>query len=162
MCLPCLLSHQVHLEYPSMLSTTIYSLHHHEHPLTTFLCHRWQEQKAQNGHHSKKPQVKVNTWSKRNCYVRVERSAWLELAGYDRVALPVVNGVSASGTQWEHWDYGSMGDMWWRGRGSYPRRTRWFRGSLWFLRNELDWHKNSDLGSEVGTDIGLNSTTLCL
>ena len=33
------------------------------------------------------------------CYVRVERLARLEQAGYDQVALPVVNRVSASGTQ---------------------------------------------------------------
>ena len=33
------------------------------------------------------------------CYVRVERSARLELAGYDQVSLLVVNGASASGTQ---------------------------------------------------------------
>ena len=33
------------------------------------------------------------------CYVRVERSARLELAGYDQVSWPVVDGVSASGTQ---------------------------------------------------------------
>ena len=30
-----------------------------------------------------------------DCYIRVERSARLEQAGYDQVALPVVNGVSA-------------------------------------------------------------------
>ena len=35
----------------------------------------------------------------RRCYVRVERSARLELAGYDQVALPVVNGASALGTR---------------------------------------------------------------
>ena len=33
-----------------------------------------------------------------NCYVRVECSARLELAGYDQVALPIVNRASASGT----------------------------------------------------------------
>ena len=64
------------------------------------------------------------------CYVRAERSAWLEQEGYDQVTLLVVNGASASGTQWEHSDYGSMGDTWWRGRGRSPRRTRWFRGSV--------------------------------
>ena len=37
--------------------------------------------------------------SKHNCYVRVERSARLEQAGYDQVALPVVNGAYASGTR---------------------------------------------------------------
>ena len=31
-----------------------------------------------------------------------------------------------------------------------------------FREKKLDWHKNSDLRSEVGTDIGLNSTTLRL
>ena len=35
------------------------------------------------------------TW----CYVRAERSARLEQEGYDRVALPVVHGVYASGTR---------------------------------------------------------------
>ena len=33
------------------------------------------------------------------CYIRVECSARLEQAGYDPIALPVVNGASASGTQ---------------------------------------------------------------
>ena len=33
------------------------------------------------------------------CYVRVEHSAQLELAGYDQVTLPVVNGASASSTR---------------------------------------------------------------
>ena len=33
------------------------------------------------------------------CYVRVERSARLEQAGYDQVALPIVNGASVSGTR---------------------------------------------------------------
>ena len=32
---------------------------------------------------------------KRECYVRVERSAQLEQAGYNQVALPIVNGASA-------------------------------------------------------------------
>ena len=44
----------------------IYSIHHSEHPLTTYLHHRWQEQKAQNQHHSKKPPVGENTWSEHN------------------------------------------------------------------------------------------------
>ena len=33
------------------------------------------------------------------CYVQAERPAQLELRGYDRVALLVVDGASASGTQ---------------------------------------------------------------
>ena len=33
------------------------------------------------------------------CYVQVECLAQLELAGYDQVALPIVNGASASGTR---------------------------------------------------------------
>ena len=33
------------------------------------------------------------------CYVRAERSARLELRGYDQVALLVVDGASASGTR---------------------------------------------------------------
>ena len=33
------------------------------------------------------------------CYVRVERSARLELVGYDQVSLPVASEASASGTQ---------------------------------------------------------------
>ena len=37
--------------------------------------------------------------NQKRCYVRVERSTRLEQAGYDQVALPVVNGASASGTQ---------------------------------------------------------------
>ena len=30
---------------------------------------QWQEQKAQNWHHSKKPHVKTNAWSERNTHV---------------------------------------------------------------------------------------------
>ena len=37
-----------------------------------------------------------------------------------------------------------------------------FQGSLQVRCNKLDWHKNSDLGSEVGTGTGLNSTALRL
>ena len=33
------------------------------------------------------------------CYVQAERSTRLEWEGYDQVALPVVNGASASGTR---------------------------------------------------------------
>ena len=34
-----------------------------------------------------------------------------------------------------------------------------FRGSVGSAQQRLDWHKNSDLRSEVGFDTGLNSTT---
>ena len=34
-----------------------------------------------------------------------------------------------------------------------------FRGSVGSVQSRLDRHKNSDLGSEVGTITGLNSTT---
>ena len=34
-----------------------------------------------------------------------------------------------------------------------------FRGSVGSVQSRLDRHKNSDLGSEVGTVTGLNSTT---
>ena len=37
-----------------------------------------------------------------------------------------------------------------------------FRGSAGSAQLKLDWHKNSDLGSEVGKSTGLNSTTLLL
>ena len=49
-----------------MPSVTIYSLHHSEHSLSTDLHCRWQEQRAQNWCHSKKPQVEGNAWSERN------------------------------------------------------------------------------------------------
>ena len=58
------------------------------------------------------------------CYVRAERSARLELEGYDLAVWLVVNEASASGTRWEHSDCGNKDDTWWRGRGRYPRRTR--------------------------------------
>ena len=51
---------------PPCLPDTIYSLSHSEHPLTTYLRRRWQEQKAQNRRHSKKPHVETNAWSERN------------------------------------------------------------------------------------------------
>ena len=51
---------------PPRLSNTIYSLSHSEHPLTTYLRRRWQEQKARNRCHSKKPHVKTNARSERN------------------------------------------------------------------------------------------------
>ena len=81
----------------------------------------------------------VNDWvntQKNNlvCYVRVERSARLERAGYDQVAWLIVTRDFASGTRWEHSDYDNTGDMWWQGHGRYPRHTWWFRGSLQVLR----------------------------
>ena len=51
---------------PPRLQNIIYSLHHSEHPLTTHLHRRWQEQKAQRGRHSKKPLVEMNAQSERN------------------------------------------------------------------------------------------------
>ena len=64
--LPCLLYHQVCLEYSSTPSDTIYSIHHSEHPLTTHLHCKWQEQKTQNQCHTKKPQVMASTQSECN------------------------------------------------------------------------------------------------
>ena len=43
-----------------------------------------------------------------------------------------------------------------RGHGGYPRHTRWFRGSVGSAQWRLDWHKNSDLGSECYISIGLH------
>ena len=51
---------------PPRPPNTIYSLSHSEHPLTTYLRRRWQEQKAQNRRHSKKPHVKTNAQSEHN------------------------------------------------------------------------------------------------
>ena len=93
------------------------------------------------------------------CYVRVECSARLELSGCDQDVLLAGDGASALSTLSEHWGYGSMGDTWWRGHGRYPRRTRCSGESAGSLQQILDWHKNSDLGSEVGIGTGLNSTT---
>ena len=45
---------------------TIYSLSHSEHPLTTYLRHRWQEQKVQHRRHSQKPHIETNARSERN------------------------------------------------------------------------------------------------
>ena len=67
-CSPCLLYHQVCLEYPSTPSDTIYSLHHSEHPLTTYLCHRWQEQQAQNCCHFRTPCIEENAWLEHNSF----------------------------------------------------------------------------------------------
>ena len=44
----------------------IYSLSHSEHPLTTYLRRKWQEQRTQNRRHSKKPHVETNARSERN------------------------------------------------------------------------------------------------
>ena len=52
-----------------------------------------------------------------------------------------------------------MGDTWWWGCGRYPRRTRCSGESAGSAQLELNWHKNSDLGSEVSTVTDLNSTT---
>ena len=49
-----------------MPTVTIYSLHHSEHPLTTYLHCRWQEQKAQNQCHYMKPHVEMNAQSEHN------------------------------------------------------------------------------------------------
>ena len=49
-----------------MPSVMIYSLQHSEHPLTTYLHCRWQEQKAQNWCHTKKPWVEVSAQLERN------------------------------------------------------------------------------------------------
>ena len=49
-----------------MPSNTIYSLSHSEHPLTTYLRRKWQEQQNQKRHHSKKPHVETNARSERN------------------------------------------------------------------------------------------------
>ena len=76
----------------------------------------------------------VCKWNYHYCYVWAERSARLELEGYNQVASLFVSGASASGTLWEHSVCGNKGDTWWRGRGRYPRRTRWFQGSLEVLR----------------------------
>ena len=51
---------------PPCPPSTIYSLSHSEHPLTTYLRRRWQEQKAQNRRHSKKPHVETNARSEHN------------------------------------------------------------------------------------------------
>ena len=48
------------------------------------------------------------------------------------------------------------------GVGDIPGIQGDSRGVCRFCARKLDWHKNSDLGSEVGIDIVLNSTTLRL
>ena len=52
-----------------------------------------------------------------------------------------------------------MGDTWWWGHGRYPRHMRWIQRVCRFCATSLDWHKNSDLGSEASIGTGLNSTT---
>ena len=47
------------------------------------------------------------------------------------------------------------------GMGDIPGIQGGFRGSVGSAQLRLDWHKNSDLRSEVGNGTGLNSTTLC-
>ena len=47
-----------------------------------------------------------------NCYVRVERSARLELRGCDQDISLSGDEASASGTQLECWGYGSRDDTW--------------------------------------------------
>ena len=94
-----------------------------------------------------------------SCYIWVECSARLERKGCDQDILLIDDGASASSTRLEHWGYGSMGDMWWRGRGRFPRRMWCSGGSVGSAQLKLDWHKNSDLGSEVGIGTVLNSTT---
>ena len=59
----------------------IYSLNHSEHPLTTYLRRRWQEQKAQKRRHSKKPHVETNTQSECN-----NRGGYIEDLGSRRVS----------------------------------------------------------------------------
>ena len=85
------------------------------------------------------------------CYVQGECSAWLELEGCDQDILLIDDGASALGTLSEHWGCGNMGDTWWRGHGRFPRRMRCSGGSVGSVQLILDWHKNSDLGSEAST-----------
>ena len=49
-----------------------------------------------------------------------------------------------------------------KGVGAIPGVLGGSGGVCRFCMIELDWHKNSDLGSAVGTVTGLNSTTHCL
>ena len=48
------------------------------------------------------------------------------------------------------------------GVGDFPGIQGGSGGVCGFCAIELDWHKNSDLGSEVGIGTALNSTTHCL
>ena len=48
------------------------------------------------------------------------------------------------------------------GMGDIPGIQGGFRGSAGSAQRRLDCHKNSDLGSEVSTGTGLNSTMLRL
>ena len=49
-----------------------------------------------------------------------------------------------------------------KGVGDIPGVQGGFRGSAGSAQRRLECHKNSDLGSEVSTGTGLNSTMLCL
>ena len=51
-----------------MPSPTIYSIHHSKHPLTTYLRHRWQEQRTKNQCHTRQPHIKENTWLEHNIF----------------------------------------------------------------------------------------------
>ena len=66
MCFPVYYYTESAWSVPPRLPSTIYSLSHSEHPLTTYLRRRWQEQKASNRRHSKNPHVETNTQSERN------------------------------------------------------------------------------------------------
>ena len=85
------------------------------------------------------------------CYVLVERSARLELDGYDSVVWHVVFEASASDTRWGLMDFERMDGTGLRGRGRYPRRTRCSGGICMFCTSRLDWHENSDLRSKFAT-----------
>ena len=85
------------------------------------------------------------------CYVLVERSARLELDGYDSVVWHVALGACASSTLWEQMDWWNMDGTGLRGRGRCPRRTRWSGGICMSRASQLDWHENSDLRSKSAT-----------
>ena len=75
-----------------MPAVTIYSLHHSEHPLTTYLHCRWQEQKTQNWHHTKKPQVEANAqWECNTWVLDKEKGSWLEVEVVDGVLKLALN-----------------------------------------------------------------------
>ena len=85
------------------------------------------------------------------CYVLVERSARLELSGYDSVVWHVALEACASSTLWEQMDWWYMDGTGLRGRGRCPRRTRCSGGICMFRSLGLDWHENSDLRSKSAT-----------
>ena len=85
------------------------------------------------------------------CYVLVERSARLELDGYDSVVWHVALEACASSTQWEQLDCWYMDGTGLQGRGRYPRRTRCSGGICVFRTSRLDWYENSDLRPEYAT-----------